>query len=78
MYIRFLVPHRVASELLEHTPQPLQNNYIFPFTEQTLESSLPQLLDVMFGTIFPFLSALGLLKNYSRIPSSVTIDQNTK
>ena len=49
----------------------LKNNYIFPFTEQTLESSLPQLLDVIFGTVFPFLSALCLLKNYSRIPSPV-------
>ena len=38
----------------------LQNIYIFPFTEQTLESSLPPLLDI-FGTIFPFPSALGLI-----------------
>ena len=39
------------------------NNYdIFPFTEQTSESSLPLLLDIIFGMIFPFPSALGILK----------------
>ena len=40
----------------------LYNNYIFPFTEQKKESSLPLLLDVIFGMIFPFQSALGILK----------------
>ena len=40
----------------------LQNNYIFSLTEQTLESSLPLSLNNIFGTIFPFPSALDLLK----------------
>ena len=41
----------------------LQNNYIyFSLTEQTLESSLPLLLNDIFGAIFPFPSALVLLK----------------
>ena len=44
-----------------------------PFRGQTLESSLPQLLDDIFGTIFPFPSTLGPLKNYSKILSSVII-----
>ena len=52
--------------------------YIFSLTEQTLESSLPLLLNDIFGTIFPFPFALGLLKNYSRIPSSVIVYPNTK
>ena len=55
-----------------------QNNYIFTFAEKALESSLLQLLDIIFGTIFPVPSTLGLLKNYSRILSSAIIYPNTK
>ena len=52
---------------------------MFPFTDQTLESSLPLLLDDnFFGTIFPFPLALGLPKSYSRIPSSVITYPNIK
>ena len=43
-----------------------------PFTEQTSESSLP-LLDIIFGMIFPFQSAQGMLRNFLRIPFSVII-----
>ena len=33
----------------------LYDKYIFPFTEQTnSENSLPLLLDIIFGMIFPF------------------------
>ena len=46
----------------------LQNNYMFSFSEQTLESSLPQWLNVIFGTIFPFLAAQGLLKTIQEFP----------
>lgn len=55
-----------------------QNNYIFTFAEKSLESSLLQLLDIIFGKIFPVPSTLGLLKNYSRILSSGIIYPNTK
>ena len=55
-----------------------QNYYIFAFAEQALESSLLQLLDIIFGTIFPVPSTLGLLKNYSRILSSGIIYPNAK
>ena len=56
----------------------LYNNYIFPFIEQTSESSLPLLLDVIFGMIFPFQYALGILtKNFLSVPFSVIIYPNT-
>ena len=55
----------------------LYNNYIFPFTEQTSESSLPLLLDVIFGMIFHFQSALGILKNFLSVPFSIIIYPNT-
>lgn len=47
----------------------LYDNYIFPSTDQTSESSLPLSLDItIFGMIFPFRSALGILKNFLNIP----------
>ena len=55
----------------------LYNNYIFPFTEQTSESPLPILLDVIFGMIFPFQSALSILKNFLSVLFSVIIYPNT-
>ena len=55
----------------------LHNNYIFPFTEQISESFLSLLLDVIFGMIFHFQSALGILKNFLSVPSSIIIYPNT-
>ena len=54
----------------------LQNCCIFQFTEQTLESSLPLLLDIW--NYLPFFIPLSVLKNYSRIPSSVITYSNTE
>lgn len=73
--LQYLFNQKNITILLVMSPQ---NNYIFPFAEQTLESSLLQLLDIIFGPIFPIPSALGLLKNYSRILSSGIIYPNTK
>lgn len=46
----------------------LQHNYIFPFTEQTLERSLSQLDDL------PLFMCSGTTKNHSTIPSSVYLE----
>ena len=45
--------------------------------QQTSESSLPLLLDVIFGMIFHFQSALGILKNFLSVPFSIIIYPNT-
>ena len=79
LYFDFLHDHKpsnfvipLLSEQHSYTTRnvSLQQLYI-PFTEQTSESSLPLLLDVIFGMIFPFPSALGILKNFLSIPFSV-------
>ena len=42
-----------------------------------LVTSLPLLLDGIFGMIFPFQSALGILKNFLSVPYSIIIYPNT-
>ena len=86
LYFDFLHDHKpsnfvipLLSEQHSYTTRNVssQHVYIFPFTEQTSESSLPLLLDVIFGMIFRFQSALGIPKNFLSVPFSIIIYPNT-
>ena len=56
-----------------------QVRHVFVISSNEIEAAklssngqkVKNVFDDIFGTIFPFPSALGLLKNYSRIPSSI-------